>query len=212
MLQASLSEACKKRIPSKRSRMKLWRHLPLLALLVLFPAITMAETYQIDESNSKVSFKVRNVVGSVTGYFTSFRGMVTYVPDRLNESHCSAVIQVGSIDTVIKERDTHLQAPDFFNVAKFPTITFQSTSVRPTSDLSGEVEGQLTMHGVTRPVTLSVQLVQPATAGKEAVWQATTHLSRKSFGLSWNVLIEASQAVGDDIQITLDIHGALKKS
>jgi polyisoprenoid-binding protein YceI len=187
-------------------------HLPLLALLVLFPGIIKAETYQIDESNSKISFKVRNVVGTVTGYFTSFRGVVIYVPDHLNESRCSAVIQIASIDTGIKERDAHLQAPDFFNVAKFPTITFQSASVRPTSDRSAEIEGQLTMHGVTRPVTLSVRLVEPATPGKDAVWQATTHLSRKSFGLSWNALIEASQAVGDDIQITLDIHGALKKS
>jgi polyisoprenoid-binding protein YceI len=105
-----------------------------------------------------------------------------------------------------------LQAADFFNVAKFPTITFQSTSVRQINDRSGEVEGQLTMHGVTRPVTLNVRLVEPATASKDAAWQASTHLSRKSFGLSWNALIEASQAVGDDIQITLDIEGAPKKS
>jgi polyisoprenoid-binding protein YceI len=189
----------------------LW-HRSLLAFLALFPAIAMADTYQIDEAHSKISFKVRNVVGTVTGYFTSFRGTVIYVPDRLSEARCSAVIQVGSLDTGIKERDAHLQAADFFNVAKFPTITFQSTSVRQINDRSGEVEGQLTMHGVTRPVTLNVRLVEPATASKDAVWQATTHLSRKSFGLSWNALIEASQAVGDDIQITLDIEGAPKKS
>jgi polyisoprenoid-binding protein YceI len=166
-----------------------------------------ADQYALDAARSELSFQVRNFASSVTGKFTDFSGTVSFNRAQPEQSSVEATIRVQSIDTGIKDRDHHLLSADFFDVQKFPTITFKSTSVQRTGDRTAEVHGNLTMHGTTRPVLLHVELLADDTnsAAGSLRWKITSSLKRKSFGLSWNPFIEASQAVGDDINIRMRI-------
>jgi polyisoprenoid-binding protein YceI len=122
-------------------------------------------------------------------------------------SKITATIAVSSITTGVEERDTHLKSPDFFDVAKYPAITFVSTSVSKSSATSYSVTGDLTMHGVTRPVTLAVTASPPFNhaGGIRRGIEATTSVNRKDFGLRWEFPGEGpGVVVGDDIQITID--------
>jgi polyisoprenoid-binding protein YceI len=165
-----------------------------------------AEQYALDAAHSELSFQVRHFASSITGKFTDFSGTVIFNRAQPERSSVEATIQVQSIDTGIKDRDHHLLSGEFFDVRKFPAITFKSTSVDRTSERTADVHGNLTMHGVTRPVLLHVELLPEKNDPSDSLhWKVTASLKRKSFGLGWNVLIEASQAVGDDINIGMKI-------
>jgi polyisoprenoid-binding protein YceI len=165
-----------------------------------------AEQYRLDAAHSELSFQVRNFASSVTGKFTDFSGTVVFNRAQPERSSVEATIQVQSVDTGIKDRDVHLLSAEFFDAQQFPTITFKSISVERTSERTADVHGNLTMHGTTRPVLLHVELLLEGSNASDSLhWKVSASLKRKSFGLRWNALIEASQAIGDDISIRMKI-------
>jgi polyisoprenoid-binding protein YceI len=188
--------------------MRLTKTIGSLLLWLLCHSIAIAaEQYTLDAAHSELTFQVRQFASSVTGKFTDFSGTVIFNRAQPERSSVEATIRVQSIDTGIKERDHHLLSPGFFDVQKFPSITFKSVSVDRTSERTADVHGNLAMHGVTQPVVLHVEMLSDDT-NKSAGglhWRVTANLKRKSFGLAWNPFIEASQAVGDDISVRMRI-------
>ena len=177
---------------------------PLLLWLLLDTAGFATEQYTLDAAHSQVSFRVRQYLSVVTGKFTDFSGTVTFDSAQWERSHVEATISVKSIDTGIAARDHHLLASDFFDVEKYPTMSFRSSSVRMIGERSADVSGELTMHGKTRPLVIHVELQSPSKSGGEALsWTVSTHLRRSEFGLRWNSVIEAASGISDDIDIQM---------
>ncbi len=124
------------------------------AIAALSPAASANETYKFDPSGSTIGFSVHQFLGTTHGKFTKFNGKIEIDRERPENSSVTAQIDVRSIDTRINKRDDHLRSAEFFNVEKFPQITFKSRTVKRTGPQSGDILGDLTMHGVTRPTTL----------------------------------------------------------
>jgi polyisoprenoid-binding protein YceI len=164
------------------------------------------ETYQFDQARSTIGFRVNQFLGTTNGKFTQFSGSIDLDRQRPELSSVSARIQVSSIDTRIKKRDDHLRSPEFFNAAKFPQITFKSRSVKQTGPQSGDITGDLTMHGVTKPITLHVKLVTPVTDEARTRWEVTTEpLKRRDFELMFGSATEAVSGIGQGVAIKMDI-------
>ena len=162
------------------------------------------ETYTFDETRSRIGFEVHHLVGMARGQFHRFSGTIDFDRAQPEQSTVSARIDVDSIDTGIAKRDTHLRSADFFNVAKFPQITFKSRSVRRTSDQAGDMSGDFTMHGITRPIVLHVQLLDGAE--KRTRWKVTTApLKRRDFGLLFGGTAEAVSGIGQDVAVNIEI-------
>ena len=150
------------------------------------------------------------MISNVKGRFTGLSGILTLDESDAANSRVEASIDAASIDTCDAQRDAHLKSADFFDVQKFPTLSFKSTGVKRTGDDELAVTGNLTLHGVTRQVVFSVE--GPTAAGKDP-WgntrvglSAVTKINRKDFGLTWNAALETGGIlVGDDITITLDV-------
>jgi polyisoprenoid-binding protein YceI len=183
------------------------KSLPVLLLwLVCRTAGMAAEQYTLDAARSQVTFRVHQFVTVVTGKFTDLSGTVTFDSARPESSRVEATILVKSIDTGIAARDHHLLAADFFDEAKYPTISFKSDSVQLIGEQAADVRGDLTMHGKTRPVVIHVELVSPAKSTSDSLsWKVTADLRRSEFGLRWNPVIEAASGIGDDIDIQMRI-------
>ncbi|BDC51334.1 polyisoprenoid-binding protein [Bryobacterales bacterium F-183] len=170
-----------------------------------------AATYTIDTSHSSAGFKVRHLmISNVKGEFTKTTGTVTFDPKNLAASSVDATIDVSTISTREERRDAHLKSPDFFDVAKFPTMTFKSTKFEAAGAGKYKVTGNLTLHGVTKPVVLELSNVTPETKGMQGETriggQATTKINRKDFGLTWSKTMDGGGAVvGDEVDITLDL-------
>jgi polyisoprenoid-binding protein YceI len=174
------------------------------------PSIDTRTTWAIDPVHSSVEFAVRHLmITTVKGRFTDVQG--TVVLDDANPADATAeiTIAVASIDTREPQRDAHLRAADFFEADTYPTITFRSRSVRAVSSEGFKLVGDLTIHGVTREITLDVTAEgrsKDPWGAKRAGYSATTKIKRSDFGLTWNQLLEAGGvAVSDDVKITLDI-------
>jgi polyisoprenoid-binding protein YceI len=171
----------------------------------------MKATYQIDPAHSSAQFTVRHMmITNVHGGFKKVSGSVVYDAENPANSSVNAEIDAASINTNEEQRDTHLRSGDFLDVDNFPTITFRSTNVAKSGDDEFKVTGDLTIHGVTRPVVLNVE--GPAPEGKDP-WgntrtgaTATTKIKRSDFGLTWNAALETGGIlVGDDLKIELDL-------
>jgi polyisoprenoid-binding protein YceI len=164
------------------------------------------ETYQFDQARSTIVFRVHQFLGTTNGKFTQFSGSIDLDRQHPEHSSVSARIQVSSIDTGIKKRDDHLRSPEFFNVAKYREITFKSRSVKQTGPQSGNIMGDLTMHGVTKPVTLRVKLVTPVSDEARTRWEVTTEpLKRRDFGLMFGSATETVSGISQDVAIKIDI-------
>jgi polyisoprenoid-binding protein YceI len=179
----------------------------LVSMLVCAgPALAAAGTWQIDPAHAFVEFKVRHLmVSSVKGTFTKVEGTV-----EVDDADLAKAALKVTIDTNIAKRDEHLRSPDFFDVAKFPTMTFVSKKVIPASGGGGKVIGDLTIRGVTREVTLDVAEFTPAIkdpwGNQRRGATASALINRKDFGLTWNAALEAGGvAVGDEVRISLDV-------
>lgn len=165
-------------------------------------------TWNIDLSHSAATFSVRHLmVSKVRGRFASFSGTVR-VPEQPLDAEVEATIDVASIDTHDANRDTHLRSADFFDAEQYPTITFRSRSVRPQgSDFV--LAGDLTIRGTTRPVELALEFngtTGDPWGGTRAGFSATTEISRKDFGMEWNMALETGGfVVGDTVKIELEI-------
>ncbi len=166
-------------------------------------------TLEIDRSHSEVAFQVRHLLSKVRGRFTDFGGTIEFDPARPQESHVEVVIQAASIDTAEPTRDNHLRTPDFFDVETFPTLRFRSTSVTPGGHDAYDVVGDLTIHGVTKRVTLPASFLgsaQDPWGNTRFVFESELTLNRKDFGLLWNAALETGGfLVGDEVKVTLSV-------
>lgn len=185
----------------------------LLVILAAFlPTLSLAADYTIDTSHSEVSFKIRHMgISKVSGRFDEFSGGFTYDPEHPEQSSVSASIGMDSVDTGNADRDEHLLGSDFFDVKANPEMSFQGAKVSDLSDEGFRLEGELTLHGVTLPVTLDVEvngLVTDPWGNERAGFTATTKINRKHFGLSWTKNLGTGELmVGDMVSITLEIEG-----
>jgi polyisoprenoid-binding protein YceI len=169
-----------------------------------------ADTYEIDPAHTAVQFSVRHMmISNVRGEFTKLSGKAVGDVARPTEAMVEATIEAASIDTRNEKRDEHLRSPDFLDVAKFPTLTFKSTKVEKAGD-GWKLTGDLTLHGVTKPVVLDVSNVTPPTKdpwGNTRIGaQAATKISRQDFGIVFNKTLDGGGVlVGDEIAITIDV-------
>jgi polyisoprenoid-binding protein YceI len=170
---------------------------------------TGTRTYKIDKSHSEAVFQVRHLVTRVRGRFDDFEGSVQINDERPDLSSVDFTIKATSIDTNEKDRDTHLRSADFFEVDKFPNITFRSKRIAKKSGESYDVAGDLTIHGVTKEITLPVTHLGKAKDpwGNERVgFEAEITLNRKDYGLMWNAPLEIGGfLVGDEVKVSLSI-------
>jgi polyisoprenoid-binding protein YceI len=167
-----------------------------------------AGTYTVDVSHSHVGFKVRHLMVSKTrGRFADFDGTVT-IADAPLDSSLEVAVRLDSIDTRDAGRDEHLRSADFFDVANHPTMTFRSTGVRETGSGRFAVDGELSLLGVTRPLTLDVTFDGTATdpwGGDRAAFTATAELDREDYGITWNQALEAGGVlVGKKVEIEIE--------
>jgi polyisoprenoid-binding protein YceI len=185
--------------------------LGLVAAVLLGGALSASadETYKIDSVHSSISFKVRHFFSYVTGDFKKFEGTIHVDMDHPEKSSVSATIDVASIDTKNDKRDEDLRSPDFFEVAKYPTITFKSKSVKKTGAESGDIIGDLTMHGVTKEITLHAKFLGKGKGmGGKAIsgWQVTADpIKRADYGLNWSKAVEGTAVVGEEVTISIDV-------
>ena len=195
--------------------MKYVRLLAFAILTLFFTPSVFAATYKIDLDHTSVSFKIRHILSNVQGHFKQFEGVFVYDPEHPETWKVNATIQAASIDTNVAERDKHLRSADFFDVEKYPTITFVSTGVTDVTPTNAKLNGLLTIHGVEKPVTLDLEILGVATdpwKNTRAAFTATTKINRKDFGLTWNQVLEAGKVlVGDEIVITLEVDGLLQE-
>jgi polyisoprenoid-binding protein YceI len=172
-------------------------------------APTTVTTWQIDPAHSSVEFAVRHLmISTVRGRFGSVSGTVKGLDGGTTPPELDVSIDVSSIDTRQSQRDEHLRSADFFDAAKFPTITFRARRVDGDIGKSFRLVGDLTIRGVTREVALDVESQGRGAdpwGGYRAGFSATGKLDRRDFGLTWNQLLEAGGfAVGDEIKLTVD--------
>jgi len=168
----------------------------------------VAGTWSIDPSHSDVSFTVRHLmVSKVRGKFARFSGTIE-IADHPLDSQVEATIEVASVDTSDEGRDNHLRTGDFFAADEYPTLTYRSTGIRRAGD-DFEVDGELTLRGVTRPVTLALEVngvTNDPWGGTRAGFSASTEINRKDFGVEWNAPIDGGGVVvGDKVKISLEI-------
>jgi polyisoprenoid-binding protein YceI len=188
--------------------------LVLLSALLLAHSAFAVDNFVFDKAHSTMGFEIRHLFSKVPGKFDDFSGQIQFDEANPEQSSVEVTIETASIDTGVKMRDDDLRSPHFFDAAKFPEITFKSTSVKKTGENTADVTGNLTMHGFTKPVVLKVELLGKGAGPKGSTvsgWNATTALKRTDFGLTWNQVIEGTQMVGDDVQIQLKIEADLKK-
>ncbi len=187
--------------------------LPLVIALSPAPVVPAAPaeappvTWRIDQSHSDISFRIRHLVSRVRGTFNDWSGTIVADPQNLAGGSVQVEIKTASIDTNNERRDTHLRSGDFFDAEKHPTITFRSTRVQ-TRGRNITVTGNLTMHGVTKPVVLTGEAAEPAgVPGKRRIgFEATTTINRKDFNVTWNRAAEGGGVVlGDEVEITINI-------
>jgi polyisoprenoid-binding protein YceI len=169
-----------------------------------------ATRWEFDRSHSSINFHVRHLmVSKVHGRFHDWSGVLDIDDADLSRSRVEVTIDAASVDTKDEKRDAHLKSADFLDVEKFPKLTFTGTKIERLADDAAKLHGDLTIHGVTKPVVLDVELsgrVKDPWGGTRAGFSAKTTISRKDFGLTWNVALEAGGLlVGDKVEIGLEI-------
>ena len=165
-------------------------------------------TYTIDRSHSSVGFRIRHLVSRVDGRFKDFAGTITYDPAAPEKSSVDVTVQAASIDTDTPRRDDDLRSENFFDVAKYPTLTFKSTSVQKKSANELTLTGDLTMHGVTKRVTVPVDVlgILPFRGGEKAGFATTFVVDRKDYGITWNRALDQGGALlGDEVTVSIQL-------
>lgn len=191
-----------------------------MKLILLAAAASLAlsaQTYEIDSAHSSAGFSVKHMmVTNVSGKFSNVKGNIVYNEKNLAASSVVASVDVNTVNTNESKRDAHLKAPDFFDAAKYPSMEFKSTKVYKAGNIV-KVDGNLTLHGVTKPITLTLTELSPEVkhpmGGLVRGAVATTKINRKDFGLTWNKTLETGGLmVGDEVTVTLEIEAARKAS
>jgi polyisoprenoid-binding protein YceI len=188
--------------------MKIITFLASVSAFVLSQSALSADTFVFDKAHSTMGFQIRHLFSKVPGKFDDFAGKIQYDDANPQNSSVEVAIKTASIDTGVEMRDKDLRSANFFDVEKFPEITFKSNSVKQTGENTADVTGDLNMHGVTKEVVLKVELLGKG-AGPQGKtlsgWEAKTNVKRSDFGLTWNKMIEGTQMVGDDVDIDLRV-------
>jgi polyisoprenoid-binding protein YceI len=185
----------------------------LIAGLTLSATIAQAGSLKIDPQHSGVNFRVTHLMFmKVDGKFREFEGTFDFDDDANTISNIEVTIQAASVDTNVEARDKDLRSKRFFNVEKYPTLTFKSTVPTKLNDKKGQIKGILTMHGVEKEVVLDAELLgkgKDPWGNLKYGFQATTTLNRKDFGMMWNEALEAGGVmVGDEVEVRLNIEAA----
>ncbi|MDE2008973.1 MAG: YceI family protein [Candidatus Omnitrophica bacterium] len=183
--------------------------LVVLGALLITSRVFAADTYVIDPHHTSFSFMVKHMmISNVPGEFDKFNGTVTYDPKDLAASRAEVTIDAASIDTRVAMRDADLKSPHFFDVAKYPVITFVATKFTP-----GYITGDLTMKGLTKRITIPVTIAGPVNEmGHQAIGiTGTTTINRQDWGISWNkTLDQGGVAVSNDVLLTISIEADRK--
>lgn len=178
-------------------------------------AAAFGQTFEIDPVHSSVGFRVRHLmVSKVHGKFEKFKGSFDYDPKASKAWRASVTIEASSINTAIEKRDAHLRSEDFLDVQKFPKLEFKFKEARKAGKDRFQLSGDLTLHGVTRPVVLDVEVGGTAKdpwGGTRAGFSAKGRINRKDFGLTWNEALETGGVlVGEEVEIAIEVEGVLK--
>lgn len=179
------------------------------ALLTAAPAA--AQTWQVDPAHSRAQFTARHYgISNVRGDFSGISGTAEYDGKDLTKAKVKVTIDVNSITTRVQKRDEHLKTADFFDAAKFPTMTFESTSITAAGAGKYKMAGNLTMRGVTKPVTFDLDAVSPVIKDPQGVMRvgaaATTTINRHDFGVAYDTkLPDGTPSVGNDILVQIDV-------
>ena len=186
----------------------------IAATLLLGSFAHAAETYKVDPLHTSVSFSVRHLgINNVKGKFKEFEGALMLEGDTLKEA--SGTIQVKSVDTGVEKRDNHLRTADFFDAAKYPTITFKTKRVEKDGSRQLVLIADFTMRGVTKELRLPAKMSKPTKdpwGGVRVGLEAKTKLNRKEYGINYNELLETgAMAVGEEVELEINTE-AVKES
>jgi polyisoprenoid-binding protein YceI len=182
-----------------------------LAAVLSLPAAAATSTWQIDPNHSAAQFAVRHLaISTVRGAFTKVSGTIQFDDKDIAKSSVDVTIDAASVDTRVEGRDKDLRSDHFFEVEKYPTLTFKSTKVEQVEVGKLKVTGDLTIHGVTKQVVLDVEgptaAVKDPWGNQRAAASATTKINRQDFGVKWNAKMDnGGWVVGDDVAITIDV-------
>lgn len=194
---------------------KRYRQLFLLLGVALIAVGTQAATYEIDAVHSQVGFRVRHIVSKVRGSFDTFTGTIEFDESKPEALMTSVVIKTTSINTANTKRDEHLRGADFFNVEKFPEMTFKSTQVKKSSE-SGKLQitGDFTLLGVTKPVTLDTDVLGAANdpwGNARVGFSAVGKINRKDYGMVYNTALDkGGLMLGEEVEIIIEV-GAIQE-
>jgi polyisoprenoid-binding protein YceI len=197
----------------------------LLACFVFAPALLVAQasrpaqtskaaapvstpsTWKVDPTHSELSFSIRHMVSRVRGQFDTWTGTIIADPNDWNTASVEVVAQASTIDTNNERRDEDLRSPNHFDAEANPTVTFTSTKVTRFAGDSVRVAGNLTIHGVTKPVVLRGHFngMTGAPGKRRAGFEAETTINRQDFNMTWNRIVEGSSMLGDEVKIEIDI-------
>lgn len=189
--------------------------LVLIAGLAPGTAVAQSVKLSVDVQHSMVGFRVRHLFTKVNGQFRAFEGAIEFDASNLTASKVSVTIKAASVDTNVEARDKDLRSKRFFDVDRYPTLTFNSAAISDVAGGSGKIKGQLTMHGITRDVVLDAEYLGTAKdpwGNQRYGFHAETKVNRKDFGMAWNEAIEAGGVlVGDEVEISLDVEAVPAK-
>jgi polyisoprenoid-binding protein YceI len=180
------------------------RFVAILAILaaVALPVFAETETFAFDKNHTLIGFRVRHILTKVEGRFKSFEGTIWIDRQNPEASKVELTIQTVSIDTAIEPRDNDLRSPNYFDAARYPTITFKSTKVEPKGNDTYEVTGDFSMHGVVKTIRVPVKHLGFDKTGKteKAGFEVTFPINRKDYGI-----VSGSPVVGDDVEINIQV-------
>jgi polyisoprenoid-binding protein YceI len=187
----------------------------VLAITLAASAAFSQDVYNVDRNHTEVGFRVRHFVSKVAGRFDDFSGTITVVPGKPSASSVEFAIKAASINTANTGRDTHLKSADFFDVERFPEITFKSTKIAPMDADTFNVTGIFTMHGTAKEITIPVDFggtVTDARGTEKAGFSLATKINRKDYGIVWNQTLDSGGMVlGDEVEITVNIEANKRK-
>jgi polyisoprenoid-binding protein YceI len=197
--------------------MKKQHWLAMLAAGMIFgmTSIAGAAEYSVDPAHTSVGFAVKHMFSKTTGEFKDKEGTFTFDPQKLGAAKVRFSAKADSIYTNNEKRDGHLKSPDFFDTAKYKELVFVGKKLTAAGDNKYKLEGDLTMHGVTKPVTFDVEYLGEGKSpfgDVRAGFTAITKVNRKDFGLTWNKALDnGGLLIGEDVEVKLEIEGVQKK-
>jgi len=189
-------------------------HLACILAVTFVSSVAFAAKYDIDPAHSEVGFKIRHLVSKTRGRFDKFSGTVQFDPTNLAKLSTDVTIDTKSINTNSEKRDTHLRSADFFNVEKFPIMTFKSTSAKKIGDNKLQLMGNLTLLGVTKPVALEVEYTGEANdpwGNVRSGFTAVGKINRKDFGMTYNITDKGGVVIGDDVDLLIEVETIKQK-